>query len=66
MDREDGTRPVRDRLGDELWPHEERLGVDVDEHGACPAQLDGVRGRGEGVRGDDHLVARADPEREER
>ena len=30
----------------------------------APAQLDGVRGRGEGVRGDDHLVALADPERE--
>ena len=50
--------------GDELGPHVEGLRVDVDEHRARAGQLDGVRGRGERVRGDDHLVALADPERE--
>ena len=44
--------------------HEEGAWVDVDEHRACTDELDGVCGRRERVGRDDHLVARADPERE--
>ena len=45
---------------------DEGVGVDVDEHGTCAAQLDGVRRRRERVRGDDDLVAGPDLEREQR
>ena len=41
-----------------------RLRVDVDEHGLQPGERDDVRGRREGVGGDEHLVARLEPERE--
>jgi hypothetical protein len=37
---------------------------DVHEHGLRAGERDDVRRRGERVRGDDHLVAGADPERE--
>ena len=43
----------------------ERVRVDVDEHGAGAGELDDVRGRGKRVRGNDHLVTRADAERED-
>ena len=43
---------------------EERVRIHVDEHGARTAELHHVRRCGERVRGHDHLVARADPERE--
>ena len=66
MDGEHGAGPRRHGLRDELRADEERLGIDVHEHRTCAAELDGVRGRGEGVGGDDHLVAGADAEREER
>jgi len=45
---------------------DERDGVDVDEHGSSAAQLDGVRGGRERVGGNDHLVAGADLEGEQR
>ena len=57
--------PRRDRGGDGSDVEVERVGVDVDEHRLRAAQLDGVRGRRERVGGDDHLVARADLEREQ-
>ena len=41
-----------------------RLRVDVDEHGPQPGERDDVRRGREGVRRDDHLVARPEPERE--
>ena len=66
MDGEHGAGPARHRLRDELRSDEERFGIDVHEHRTCAAELDGVRGRGEGVGGDDHLVAGADAEREQR
>ena len=43
-----------------------RLGVDVDEHRTQAGELDDVRGRREGVRGNDHLVAGLEPERQHR
>jgi hypothetical protein len=39
-----------------------RLGVDVDEDGPEAAERHDVRGRGERVRGDEHLVAGLEPE----
>ena len=66
MDGEHGAGTGRHGLRDELRPDEERLGIDVHEHRTCAAELDGVRGRGEGVGGDDHLVTGADAEREQR
>ena len=41
-----------------------RLRVDVDEHRPQPGERDDVRGRRERVGGDEHLVARLEPERE--
>ena len=43
-----------------------RLGVDVDEHRPQPGERDDVGGRRERVGGDEHLVARLEPEREHR
>ena len=63
--RDHRLRLRRDRLGDLRRVHVERVRVDVDEHGAGAGELDDVRGRGERVRGNDHLVARADAERED-
>ena len=40
--------------------------VDVDEHRPQPGERDDVRRRREGVGGDEHLVARLEPEREHR
>ena len=65
VDGEHRAGARRDRLRDALDPEEERLGIDVDEHGARPAELDHVRGRGERVGGHDHLVARPDADREQ-
>ena len=64
--REHRSRPRRDRRGDVVGAGEERLRVDVHEHGAAATELDGVRRGRERVRGHDHLVARPDPEREHR
>ena len=66
MDGQHSARPGRHGLGDELRAHEERLGVDVDEHRARAAELNGVGRGGERVRGHDHLVSRSDPKGEER
>ena len=43
-----------------------RLGVDVDEHRLQTRERDDVRGRREGVRGHEHLVAGLQLEREHR
>ena len=62
MDRQDRLRPRRDL--DLRRVEVERLRVDVDEHRRRARERDDVRGRGERVRGNDHLVAGPDPERE--
>ena len=63
---EHGLRPRRHRSGDAGDVDVERVRIDVDEDGAGAAQLDDVRRRRERVGGNDHLVARADPERQHR
>ena len=66
VDDEDSLRPRRECSRDRLGGHVHRLRVDVDEHRPGAHQRDDVRGRGEGVGRDDHLVARPDPERQHR
>ena len=52
--------PTRGVLGIDVHRHR----VDVDEHGRRPGERDDVRRRRERVGGDEHLVARAEAERE--
>ena len=55
-------RPDLDRAGSRFIV----IRVDVDEHRPQPGERDDVRGRRERVRGDEHLVAGLQPEREHR
>ena len=60
--RHDRLRPRRDL--DLRGVDVVRRRVDVDEDGRGAGERNDVRGRGKRVGGDDHLVARPDPERE--
>ena len=62
MHREYRLRPLRHGARDARGVEVERVGIDVDEHRATAAELDGVRRRGKRVRRDDHLVSESDPE----
>ena len=64
MHGEHGLRARRHRLVDLRQVEVEGGGVDVDEHRRRTGEPDDVRGRGEGVGGNDHLVAFPDPERQ--
>ena len=64
MDGEHCFRPRRHRVVDLADVEVERRRVDVDQHRRRTREPDDVRGRGEGVGRDDHLVALPDPERE--
>ena len=66
VNRHDGARPRGHGGGDRRGIDDERIRVDVDEHRARAAELDDIRRRGKGVRGNDDLVTRPDLEREQR
>ena len=60
VDRHDRARARGHGGCDGRGVDEERLRIDVDEHRSRTAELDDVGGRREGVRRNDHFVARAD------
>src|SRR4051812_30095030 len=66
VDGEDRLCPRRDAGVRVSGVHVHRHRVDVDEHGGCTCERDDVPGGGEGVGGDEHLVAGAEAEREHR
>ena len=66
VNRHDRLGPRRDRGFDQLLVEAERVGPNVDEHGAAAAPDDGVRRRDERERRHDHLVARSDVGERER
>ena len=66
MNRHDRARPRRQRRLDAFRIDVERVGADVDHHRPRADVLDDVRGRAEGHRRHDHLVAGTDAERRQR
>ncbi len=65
IDRDDRLRSLTDELAYPVGIDVQRVVANIGEHGCGAAMDDHVRGRRPGDRGRDHLVAGADPERDE-